>query len=376
MIESAESVWIDLFGRSAGEPSAWRCRLIRRQGRPLVFLPADARRAAATLDLYAAQSLRARCFKNSLRGLARAGFPLPLPVERLPQPGDAELMQALKSWGVDLGAREPAFGLFVGNGAPSIRRFLLLAFDAAGNPLHVIKLGTGAGARDLVRREREFLANAPPSLQALPALVGGFSSKRVDALVLKHVPGVPPRGVSTPEFARVLNAWLLPQAPVPFFELPALRELAECPFPESFSAVRARLESLRVSPVLFHGDFAPWNVRVSAAGEWTILDWERASLAGPPGWDWFHFVLQPEVLVHRRAPAALERKVEELLQEPLFQAYAARAIPNGYALDWLIAYLLWMVLVVRPEAGGAPTLGLAERLLRRSAAQRPDSART
>ena len=47
----------------------------------------------------------------------------------------------------------------------------------------------------------------------------------------------------------------------------------------------ARLGSRLVSSVVFHGDFAPWNIKVDRAGAWMVLDWERGELHGVPCWD-------------------------------------------------------------------------------------------
>lgn len=50
-----------------------------------------------------------------------------------------------------------------------------------------------------------------------------------------------------------------------------------------------------------------------------VLDWERGELAGIPAWDWFHFVLQPAILVAREDTAALVRRLEGLLASADFQ---------------------------------------------------------
>lgn len=43
-------------------------------------------------------------------------------------------------------------------------------------------------------------------------------------------------------------------------------------------------------PVCEQRDFSPWNVLISPAGEWAVLDWESAELEGAPGLDLLYFL--------------------------------------------------------------------------------------
>src|SRR5438477_10562294 len=80
--------WDELFG-SASAPTAaepLKMRVLRKQGRPLLLVPGEARVAARCLDLYPAQTSRARMAKAALRHLWRLGifvkaerYPLLLP---------------------------------------------------------------------------------------------------------------------------------------------------------------------------------------------------------------------------------------------------------------------------------------------------------
>ena len=78
-----------------------------------------------------------------------------------------------------------------------------------------------------------------------------------------------------------------------------------------FSVVAGELGRRSVHPAIHHGDFAPWNIKVSPAGAWTVLDWERGELTGIPGWDWFHYVIQSAILVGHLPTSALVQRVEE-----------------------------------------------------------------
>ena len=75
-----------------------------------------------------------------------------------------------------------------------------------------------------------------------------------------------------------------------------------------------------------HGDFAPWNIKVSRAdGSWLALDWERGQLAGIPGWDWFHYAIQTGILVEKLPPERVAQRLEELFNAPVFWTYAEAA---------------------------------------------------
>ncbi|HZU25558.1 MAG TPA: hypothetical protein VFA04_08550, partial [Bryobacteraceae bacterium] len=50
---------------------------------------------------------------------------------------------------------------------------------------------------------------------------------------------------------------------------------------------------------LSHGDFAPWNTRISAAGL-AVFDWEAAESGKPCAWDALHFEAQTASLLRTR----------------------------------------------------------------------------
>jgi hypothetical protein len=58
-----------------------------------------------------------------------------------------------------------------------------------------------------------------------------------------------------------------------------------------------------------HGDFAPWNLLRSHDG-WVVVDWERATPAGPAFFDVFHFLVQSHSLLGRPSYSALIEGLE------------------------------------------------------------------
>jgi len=86
-----------------------------------------------------------------------------------------------------------------------------------------------------------------------------------------------------------------------------------------------------------------------------VLDWERGELDGIPGWDWFHYVIQPGILVERLSTTDLVQRIETLLAAESFAAYAGRAGILGCERELLLAYLLHAVEVIKPSEGLAAT---------------------
>ena len=129
-----------------------------------------------------------------------------------------------------------------------------------------------------------------------------------------------------------------------------------------FRAIAGSLSGKVFQAALQHGDLAPWNIKVSPAGTWTVLDWERGEPAGIPGWDWFHYVIQSAILVARLPTPVLVQRVEGLLGSAAFQHYAERAGIRGCERELLLAYLLNMAEVIKPSEGLTQTRELLRAL--------------
>jgi aminoglycoside phosphotransferase (APT) family kinase protein len=134
-----------------------------------------------------------------------------------------------------------------------------------------------------------------------------------------------------------------------------------------FQRLSEALRSREFSATLYHGDFAPWNIKVSG-DKWTALDWERGELTGVPGWDWFHYVTQSGILVKKLSAGKLMTKLEQLMEAKIFRDYAERAGIAGYEKNLAVAYLFYCAKELRPTEGadtGAALLALsAERWLK------------
>jgi hypothetical protein len=341
-------------------------RLVKKAGRPLLLLPAQPRPAAATMDLYPAQSSRARLARALLRCMLRTSLPLGTETIFLAiAPGDA-FVQFLSSL---TGAPEkgaPILGILAGNPASDGQRFLLLVFDARQRPVAVVKAGLSPRAKALVEQEELFLAAMPEKTVAVPRLRARFESPRLRALALDFVPGDSPRPRDEAALPPLLTAWVDASRTIAVSDTPDwMRLQAAASASGLFAAVAGQLRGRKAHPALQHGDFAPWNIKVSPAGAWTVLDWERGELTGIPAWDWFHYVIQSGILVVHLPTAALVERVESLLGSDVFRQYATRGGIVGCERELVLAYLLHAVEVIKPSEGLVPTRELLAALAAR-----------
>lgn len=344
--------WRELFAPCAVSEArmAVELNVVRRGGQPFLFLPAEKRLALAALGLYPAQTAKARAAKLLFKLALRLGLKPRLEKISLPLAGDDPfarfLIQTAKlPEGIPL-----RLAMLAGNPRAAGRRFVFLLFDAGGEPAAVIKAGSSDPARRLLAHEENVLQTAPPQLRGLPKLRGTLYSTRAQAFALDFLAGDPPRPDDVRPLAELLTSWIAVSGMAAMKDLGAWQRLAaasgDAPLPEP---VRALAET-RFHSTLTHGDCAPWNVKVSH-GRWTLLDWERGELAGPPGWDWFHFVMQPAVLVRHEPVPRLLARFERLLAGENFVRYARRAGIAGHERALALAYLCYCTRVTRQTEG-------------------------
>jgi len=340
-------------------------RLVERRSEPLLLLPENRALAAASLELYPAQTTKARAAKAALKLMLRAGGCFGTRRVKLQLNPANELLQFLNG---SLARYQPAsFAVLLGNAQTVGRRFILLAFRADGTPTKVVKVGTDAAAIELIRRERAFLKKAPAERTCAPQLLGCLSTDGIEAIALEYCPGKPPGLDEWPAMAPLLISWIKSNESMPLSSLPTWSRLEtasdELPL---FAKLRRVFTNKLVHSALYHGDFAPWNIRINPGSkDWRVLDWERGELTGPPAWDLFHFVIQPLLLVKKLQAQFLTERVEAMLSSEPFLAYANVANISELSRPLLLAYLLYCRDVLKPSEGGTETSALLELLSRR-----------
>jgi hypothetical protein len=287
----------------------------------------------------------------------------------LPFTPDSEFVRFIADLVPGSGRGLPPLGILAGNAATAGQRFIILVFDAKGRPAVVVKAGLSARARELITKEQRFLAAVSAGSPGIPSLRASFQSAKLQALALDFLPGRSPQLADGPALPRLLSAWMHTGQQILLCQTQIWSELkAACSEHPVFQAIAPRLEPRRVSATITHGDLAPWNIKVQRNGAWMVLDWERGDLHGIPACDWFHFVIQPAILVHRQGPSSLVDRLEGLLGSPPFQAYALPAGVVGVEREVALAYLLHHNEIIRPseglETGRALLAALAQRWLK------------
>ena len=356
--------WQKLFGPAkAGDESATvQMRLLRRGGQAFLLLPAAGKLAAKSLSLYPAQTRRARLAKSFLRAAFNVRLPVRLETVSLTVNRADAFADYLCRTARVTDKLMPAFALLVGNPRVAGSRCVLLLFDSAGAPAAVVKAGADPEAFRLIEREETFLKSAPPKTPGVPGVRSGFRSERANAFALDFLPGDSPRPGNSPIVERLLGSWIDSGRKLAIGDLPLWqRLLASLPtLPEPIK----RLGSATVHPTIYHGDFAPWNIKVQGEN-WTLLDWERGEMAGLPLWDWLHFIVQPAILVERRPTETVLGEIEDFLQSPALARYAERSGIAGLERALTAAYFLHCVHVLRPSEGLEEIRALGEEVARR-----------
>lgn len=320
---TAESSWTDLFGDRTTDSVALTWRVLRRHSHDWLMLPANRHAARCALSLYPAQRPVARALRGATAALLQAGLPLPAPCRTLWIPRDDKFLHFLRSLAPPTG--DPSLAILAGNPAAPGRRFIVLVFDAAARPVAVVKAGTSGAAQRLIQAEADFLLSVPADTPGVPALRDQLESPHVRALALEYIGGDSPAAGDEAGVAALLTSWLRADQNVPLAQLAG-------------GALLWSVGDRQVHPALAHGDFAPWNVKVTGAG-WVALDWENGAVNGVPGWDWFHWVTQVGLLVERLDAGGLARRLEELLASARFREYAARAGIAGIERELVRGYL-------------------------------------
>lgn len=351
-------------GGGDGEINVLPFRMLRRKGADFMLLPLDNQLAVKALTLYAPQNPLARIATGLLRYSLKLGLPVPLKLVELEVKRSSPLIEfftdALNLSG--LGATD--FAIIAGNPKDAARRYVFLLFDTLHRPALVVKVGLGLEGSATVANEYRFLEACASPDGVIPEPQGHREGKEFAAFALKYQPGWAPQDYEDERIASCLSKWKLPGEKVRVCELPLWGRLtAACTGLDGFEELAVAVADQRVSPVVYHGDFAPWNIKVRPAdGSWIVLDWERGEPQGLPGWDWFHYVVQTGVLVEGLDEKNLRAKLIHIMESKPFCAYAELTGIESIKLEMALLYLLYSIHVLGQAGGGECLLSLYEHL--------------
>jgi hypothetical protein len=336
--------------------------LIRRKGRPFLLLPATMTDAWVGLELYSAQRRRAKIWRAFLPLLFKT--PAASLFDRVHFEADAgsEIMQFLARQSGLTATPIQAVAIKFG-GAVQRSRLVLLLCDETHRPVSVVKVGLDSSGREVTDREADLLEKLPFGMLGCIRITGRLNTPVLSAFATAYFPGDSPGDDAGME--RLFHAWLNPGPSVPLASLETWRELAAMVAeadPGAWQVLSVALAGKTVRTTLYHGDFAPWNIRAINVQNLQVFDWERGRLQGIPGWDWFHFIVQTAILAKRLSVERVAAEVEQLLHSERFKKYAAEAGISDSAEPLLLAYLLHQKWVIKPHEGGKTTAELFELL--------------
>jgi len=354
MANTVQPIIKELFrdGELPGESRAFAWRLIRRRGRPFLLLPCARTSTRISLELYSAQRRRAKIWRALLPLLLDSPAAMIFQRLSLSVGQHSELMHFLSEQsGVPFGELSVPAIKFGGTEVQKSRLVLLIC-DRTNRPLKVIKLGLDAAGREATDREAQLLASLPVNTLGCIRLTGRLTTARCSAFATDFFAGASPDDDAGMEV--LFHSWINPGPAVALETLDTWRELetnVAGAAPANWPVLRSALAGKRVQSTLYHGDFAPWNIRAVNSQNLQAFDWERGNLRGIPGWDWFHFVVQTSILARRQSVERVAAEVEELLQSPRFEKYAAATGISSIVQPLLLAYLLHHRWVVTPREG-------------------------
>jgi hypothetical protein len=341
--------WNALFSSGEGNRTELELRQVKKGGRPFILLPGPGSAAGVTLDLYPAQSFRARAAKSLLRLLIRTGLPIGTERNLLSLSIQDSFLKFLSNE-AGSGSEIPRFGILAGNPAHNTQRFIILLFDQDQRPVAIVKAGLSEPAKALIEKERQFLSKVPADTKGIPKLHASFADDRVKAFAMDFVEGESPRASDLQQLPAILSSWISKSQN-------ALRETAAWQQLETGSWLVPLYPGLRqlrdrsIRTCIQHGDFAPWNIKASRNGAWTVLDWERGTLNGIPGWDWFHYIIQTAVLVEHKSVEEIVKRIEAVLESDAFKRYAEQSGISEIERELVIAYLIHLLEVIKPAEG-------------------------
>lgn len=262
---------------------------IQRNGHLLLALPGDAIAARAVLGLYHPQAALAKLLVLTVSAMIRLRVHFLLPTIKLSVRDNSPLARML--------GNPNSIGFLFGNPVSRTRRAIIVYREK--NRLLVEKLGLCGGARASVIKEVENIKSLPKANRALPVLVSEEITSDWAAYATGYLKGRSPRKSDDETVLGVLKNWLENGRARVLGETAQWQEMMEYASAHDVGEIWTRLEhaaGIMVRVGIFHGDFAPWNVKVSGESV-SVMDWETGCALGPAGWDWLHYIIQRATLV-------------------------------------------------------------------------------
>lgn len=275
-----------------------RSYCIYKKSSLLLALPRDRNLALMTLALYQPQAWKAVCLAHCLRLLTKIGaHRWVVPCRELTFRDGGPLSE--------LKPMDGAFGFMLGNPESNARRVIMIRRTDDG--ITVDKVGFSREARETVTAEASVIRSLPVGIKGVLELKNHHSNDNWSYYSASMVEGRSPRKQDDDRVLSVLSQWMGYSETLPLHESSHWQRVMG--FVQSHGMERlvetlVSKEDLHVKIGVYHGDLAPWNVKITSRGRVTVMDWEYGGIKGPAAWDWIHYLLQRASLVDHLSDAA------------------------------------------------------------------------
>ena len=274
-----------------------RFHCIFRKGILLLALPKERHLALATLSLYQPQARKARCLVACVRLLIRYSLhTLFLPSRCFSFGGNGPI--------AELRANDAGFGFLLGNPASKVRRVILAR--KTGSEIVIDKIGLSLSARKSVSSEVEIMRSLPDELPGLLKIRQSGANDHWSFYACPLVDGKSPEKRHDDLVVSIIRRWFdfaQKKALIDTEQWSAICEFMEGIELEKGNRLLGEGKDVEVMMGIHHGDFTPWNVKITSERKIVVIDWEYGSCSAPAAWDWIHYLLQRASLVDQLSAA-------------------------------------------------------------------------
>jgi len=309
---------------------------VKRNGYLLLALPRDKQAARATLKLYHPQSFLARVMAKLLSCLITFSLHIFLPCRVICIREKSSLVSML--------VHAEKIGFLLGNAKANARRAVVL--HECDDGYRVDKIGVGEVAKRSVVSELEIIKKLPNDHAGIPHVLASSEDVEWASYSTRYLEGRSPEEKDRLLVIGLLEDWLDRASEFPLCQTQCWHQLREFALASQDKNVQASWESLtKVSDLvvkagLFHGDFAPWNIKVSSGDEIHVMDWEHACLSAPAGWDWLHYMVQCGLLVDHESADVVMDRCRSWARSEEGKLFLTKAGWGDHIEEWIQSY--WM----------------------------------
>jgi len=290
----------------------------------LLLLPLDKKHALRTLTLYQPQSFKAKLYVYYIKFLIcfRATFLF----EKITV---GEFHQEYKY----LSECEQVGFLF---GNPTAEHRRLIIYHSREGHSYVSKLASTVKSDSLVADEMANLNLVSGVLRGAPSIC----ENKNNSYTVNWIAGKSPTPNDDASLCELLLSWITIKEASRLSDIALWQTILENSTGSDEEEI-AKLGQKKITSCPVHGDFAPWNIKISKNGEVHVLDWESYEAQGVAGWDWAHYMIQSKLLIGKMwAEEAIELTIR-WAKTPEGAMFLEKCGWGEDHLAWLGSYLYY-----------------------------------